>query len=798
MRLMTLGGLQLDSVSFGRPKPLSLLAYMAIEGPQERRYLAEIFWPHAKSPRDSLTQALKKLAKALPDYVDRDEVRPWTRIQTDVHDLLTALNEGDTETALEIYTGPFFHGVSLTDCSVELEEWVYAKREDIAARMQRALIKLAESKAAQGNFDAATRYAEQAHLFEHAPEPEPEALIRLFTLLHAGESYLAPQVREEAAFYDIDLNLSVQEARSRLQRTLIGRDAEQARLHDLMPGEWAWVRGGAGMGKTSLLKSIDGVFLPGRIGLPYASLEPLLGDTIQDGESSILQKLRQQRSSILIDDWERVDDESQQILKRLHDLGTNARIIVSSRKTAPFKTDVLIDLQTIPKQALERYPGAWEKTQGLPSFIEAYLRNDPLHNVLEDKLTSLAPESQQLYFALTLTDNPDTALVRRALELDASTLASGLEELLSIGLIEPSGQVRVRQAALEYLEERPTLLGPLCLRLARVLGSYEAFPLYQKSRHLWAQEDEPKAVESYLVWAKALIERGFPQRAVDTLADIPEDRAVALLKARAFERAGRYHEAFACLASLDKTPEVLALQSTLYYRLGKPDEAKIAAEGALNGSMEARAEALNTLGHQARFNSQYTEAARYFRRAAALWQAQGNRLRWADALNNLGIAQYYLNEDSEQTLQEALAAAGNNPAMRARVLTNLGIEYDKQGKLDKAIETYLTAINESDDTVIVQTQFRLWNNLGWIYQRQNKKTDALNAYTKALELAQKAGEPRAYGLALSSLAELSEDYEAWCEAEDILIKSGNMDVVERARENLPESHPFRFRSDSNF
>ena len=54
MLLRTLGGLQLEGTEFQRPKPLLLLAYLALEGPQERGYLAELFFQGSSNGRHKL------------------------------------------------------------------------------------------------------------------------------------------------------------------------------------------------------------------------------------------------------------------------------------------------------------------------------------------------------------------------------------------------------------------------------------------------------------------------------------------------------------------------------------------------------------------------------------------------------------------------------------------------------------------------------------------------------------------------------------------------------------------------
>ena len=339
MRLLTLGGLTLQDASFGRTKPLLLLTYLAVEGPQERRHLAELFWHGASDPMNSLSAALTKLRKGLEGAVEADEVRAWTGVTTDAAELLAALEASELDAALELYQGPFLHGTRLPDWSIELEEWIYSKREELAGRVQRGMLQLAESQAAQADFVSASHTAETAYTLGGA-EFEPEELTRLFLVLQAGENPLVPQVREEAQSFGIALTLSHDEARARLQRVLVGRRRETARLAGLAAGEWAWVQGGAGMGKTALLKSLPGTFLYGRSGLPYATLEPLVGSKLQEGEAAILQHLLRLEGRWLFDNWDNVDPQSKDVLTRLKALRPRASVVISSREPAPFAVEV--------------------------------------------------------------------------------------------------------------------------------------------------------------------------------------------------------------------------------------------------------------------------------------------------------------------------------------------------------------------------------------------------------------------------------------------------------------------------
>ncbi len=90
--LHTLGGLRLAGSNFGREKPLLLLAYLALEGPKPRRFLAELFWPEAADPLNSLAVALAKLRKLGVAY--SDESRAWVDFECDALALQDALRAG--------------------------------------------------------------------------------------------------------------------------------------------------------------------------------------------------------------------------------------------------------------------------------------------------------------------------------------------------------------------------------------------------------------------------------------------------------------------------------------------------------------------------------------------------------------------------------------------------------------------------------------------------------------------------------------------------------------------------------
>jgi tetratricopeptide (TPR) repeat protein len=791
MRLKTLGGVVLEGSNFTRIKPLLVLSYLAVEGSKDRRYLSEFFWSGASDGLNSLSRALSQFRKDAPGAVEADEQRVWTAVDSDVQEFLNALESKNYSQAIELYKGPFLEGAYLQDWGEELEEWIYGTREELATRAQEALLQLAEDDAARGRFTESSKNAERAFELSGATAPEPESLSRYYALLIAGNSPLATKVKEEADSYGISLKLKSDEAKGKLQSTFVGRDKERTKLESLSKGQWAWVSGASGMGKTALLKSLSGTYIQARSGLPYATLEPLLGSALESGEELMLRKLSKLEGTYIFDPWEWMDEESQKLLRRLRDVKPEAKIIIGSREEAAFRVDVEIELASLTQKDLQRFEGAWEKTEGLPALVGAFLREEPLGEALEARLDALPKGHDRVYLAMALLENPDPTLVRRALGLKANVMSKAYETLIATGLIASSGKAFAYQAAQDYLETHRVLASELALKLARELSELEAFLLYSRAKLLWEDEDLPAVRNAYAAWANELLRRGFPQRASEVLQDAPKGEEITFLRSRALERAGLFKEALKELEGLGETHEVLSLKGKLYRLVGRPEEARVASERALEGEAEARAEALNTLGNLARSQGNLKEAAVYARRAAALWRSLGRSEYWVDALNNLAIAQTLLGESALETFTEALIASGDNLLPKARTLLNFGWAHEINRNLEEAEKAYYEAGSLAQDAGIIEVAANAWNNLGVIHHKQNKITDAMKAYEKALILSRKVGDKRMIGMFMANLAELTQDLEGWSEALRILEEAGHKEEADQYRTDLPLDHPFR-------
>ena len=211
--LYTLGELRLEGTDFQRSKALLLLTYLAIEGKQERRHLAELFWPGLDDALGNLAMTLTRLRKAYPESLKVNGHYVQTNIATDALNLNEAYEKCNWHKVLERYKGSFLAGIHLKDWSSELEEWVYTTREKFAAKAREALLCLAEHEANLQEFTLASEYAAQAYQLRDAPEPEPQDLERLYRLLKTNNHSLANDVSKEASHFGLQLTFDENQAR---------------------------------------------------------------------------------------------------------------------------------------------------------------------------------------------------------------------------------------------------------------------------------------------------------------------------------------------------------------------------------------------------------------------------------------------------------------------------------------------------------------------------------------------------------------------------------------------------------
>lgn len=379
MFLRTLGALELEGSDFHWSKPLLLLTYLALEGPQDRRRVARLFWPEAADPMNSLTVALSQLRKGASGTVEADRKLVQTPLACDAQELCEALQAEALERTLELYRGPFLDGFHLESCGVELEEWLYEKREHLAGLLRRAVLRRADTKAMKGQFALAAKDAEVAEGLREAAPLVPVALEHLHVLLLAGESPRAEAVREEAEAFSATLPRSPKEARAQLLEALnapvipcelprydtplVGRSAELDALEILLARSDArliTVVGPGGIGKTRLATTVaeqqvsratqedtpfpHGVyFVPlapvlSAQGLVPATLE-VLGIATEGGQKThspkqhLIDYLQGKRLLLLLDNFEHLLDKGgAAVVSDLLQAAPGVKLLVTSRE----------------------------------------------------------------------------------------------------------------------------------------------------------------------------------------------------------------------------------------------------------------------------------------------------------------------------------------------------------------------------------------------------------------------------------------------------------------------------------
>lgn len=368
MLLRTLGGLELKGATFQRPKALLLLCYLSLEGPKERLFLAELFWPDTKHPRTDLAMTLSRLRKGAPGVVASDDIRVWSQVDTDARKLFNHLERGEEENATTLYQGSFLAGAKLPNLSVELEEWVYSTREFLAGQVQGALLRLAEEKAKQEQFRAAAKGADAAYQVASA-DPEPETLGRLHTLMLAGNSLYTDLVRRAAEGFELPLCHSRNEARARLRETLgiakisvphnlptretsfIGRDLELVRIAKLInEHRLVTLVGPGGVGKSRLAIQVAYEYLKNehfKDGITFVAMDALTSPTaipasiagamnikLQGADEPLIQiirRLAQKHCLLVLDNFEHLI-EGADLVSKLLESCSNLNILITSRQ----------------------------------------------------------------------------------------------------------------------------------------------------------------------------------------------------------------------------------------------------------------------------------------------------------------------------------------------------------------------------------------------------------------------------------------------------------------------------------
>ncbi len=206
--LRLLGGVALEgpsgplSGSVLQRRPLALLAMLAAArgtGWSREKLMAYLWAEHDEAgARHRLADSVYVLRKALGEEAvpaSGEYLRLDTDIvQTDIAAFAAALEEGDLETAVDLYTGPFMDGFYLTGAA-EFEQWVESERRWLANQYEEVLESLA--KAAEEAEDCTGAAGWWRRLAAHDPYNSRFTFRLMQSLAAAGDPANAVQLARE-------------------------------------------------------------------------------------------------------------------------------------------------------------------------------------------------------------------------------------------------------------------------------------------------------------------------------------------------------------------------------------------------------------------------------------------------------------------------------------------------------------------------------------------------------------------------------------------------------------------------
>jgi predicted ATPase len=214
-----------------------LLAYVALEGAQNRDHLRELFFPNASDAAGSLRSTINRVRQILPTAFEGSGSRLKAGVTCDAAEVLFALEHQDLERAVELYSAPFLEHLELSDVHEELLEWVESMRAYLARGVIEAHLTLAERSVERSIREQHLEVAQNIAGFEN---PDPTWLQRIAKLESLNLETTKPLV--------IPNNLSQGLTR------FIGRARESEHVLELLQEEAKLVTlvGPGGVGKTRL------------------------------------------------------------------------------------------------------------------------------------------------------------------------------------------------------------------------------------------------------------------------------------------------------------------------------------------------------------------------------------------------------------------------------------------------------------------------------------------------------------------------------------------------------------------
>ena len=198
--LRTLGSIDINAPGHSRaaevlaqPKRFTLLVYITLTEPRgfvRRDSLLPLFWPEADQARGR--QVLRQTVYLLRQQLGTEAIHSRGGeelgadadvLRCDVSLFESALAEGRTAEALELYRGDFLAGLHVPDASPDLEEWISQQRRRLKGLAMRGAWALAADAEREGHAPAATFWAQRAVAFDPTEEAGVRDLMRLLSRL---------------------------------------------------------------------------------------------------------------------------------------------------------------------------------------------------------------------------------------------------------------------------------------------------------------------------------------------------------------------------------------------------------------------------------------------------------------------------------------------------------------------------------------------------------------------------------------------------------------------------------------
>ena len=164
-----------------RPKALALLARLALTGePQDRALLADLLFPEAANPRDSLRWYLSYLHAQLPALITVDRAAASAVVSTDVElfrrgvkQILEEPSAPNGAATLALYRGDLCAGLRV-NASSDFHNWLYVEEDELRRLFRRATLAFARQAIHDGRAGEALAplrqltsiepYAEEGHV----------------------------------------------------------------------------------------------------------------------------------------------------------------------------------------------------------------------------------------------------------------------------------------------------------------------------------------------------------------------------------------------------------------------------------------------------------------------------------------------------------------------------------------------------------------------------------------------------------------------------------------------------------